>query len=543
VQTLGGFASGRSVKRGLIAALLAACTWAVPATASADTFTPTTTTDGSNGACTPALCTLRDAIAAANLTTGNAVSIPPGHYTLSLGELGVGRDMTITGAGPRTTVVDAQGTSRVFDFSGDFEATLRDVGITGGNASATSPSPAGDGGGILNLANTLHLHRIALTGNTATFGGGGLIAPFESGPVGPVTTIDDSLIAGNTVTGGLVDGQGGGLAVFGDTTITNSTITGNRVSNTGINQGGGIMSAKDAGATDPADLTLLNTTVAGNTIQGVLPSGLTPNFGGGIAGSSLGTTPALTNLTAKNSIVSGNIVDGAPQDCGLVAAASTDHNLSSDSTCLFTDGGSLQNANPLLGPLHDNGGPTDTLALLDKSPATNAGTNAGCPATDQRGTSRPQGPTCDIGAYERVLATDLVLTQAAKARVKRGKPVKYRLTISNRGELTAPGIELADRLPAKTFKARPPSGCKVAGKKRKKGKKGSKRRKRKLRGLNCALGDLAPGASTTLLLKIRSAKRKGALTNQASVTSQLTNSNPAGASSSATVRIRKPKKR
>ena len=53
-----------------------------------------------------------------------------------------------------------------------------------------------------------------------------------------------------------------------------------------------------------------------------------------------------------------------------------------------------------IGPLADNGGPTWTHALLPGSPALDAADDAICPATDQRGTARPQGPHCDIGAFE-----------------------------------------------------------------------------------------------------------------------------------------------
>lgn len=53
-------------------------------------------------------------------------------------------------------------------------------------------------------------------------------------------------------------------------------------------------------------------------------------------------------------------------------------------------------ADPLLGVLGDHGGPTQTIPLLDGSPALDAA--AGCPATDQRGEPRPG--TCDMGAYE-----------------------------------------------------------------------------------------------------------------------------------------------
>src|SRR5207302_4298141 len=52
--------------------------------------------------------------------------------------------------------------------------------------------------------------------------------------------------------------------------------------------------------------------------------------------------------------------------------------------------------------LHDNGGPTQTIALQPGSPAVDAAVLANCPATDQRGVSRPQGAGCDIGAFELV---------------------------------------------------------------------------------------------------------------------------------------------
>src|SRR5262249_50678305 len=64
------------------------------------------------------------------------------------------------------------------------------------------------------------------------------------------------------------------------------------------------------------------------------------------------------------------------------------------------------NTDPQLGPLQNNGGPTQTQALLPGSPAIDAGDNAGCPATDQRGGPRPLDAkvagvaVCDIGAFE-----------------------------------------------------------------------------------------------------------------------------------------------
>jgi hypothetical protein len=57
-------------------------------------------------------------------------------------------------------------------------------------------------------------------------------------------------------------------------------------------------------------------------------------------------------------------------------------------------------ADPLLGPLADNGGFSLTQLPLPGSPAIDGGTTAGCPSTDQRGLPRPAGLSCHIGAVE-----------------------------------------------------------------------------------------------------------------------------------------------
>lgn len=107
--------------------------------------------------------------------------------------------------------------------------------------------------------------------------------------------------------------------------------------------------------------------------------------GSGLTGGFLVNTLLATNAPGGNTF--GTIGDGG-------------YNLSSDNSCNFTNTGSVNNTNPKLGPLADNGGPTPTLALLPGSPAVDAAPLAGAPATDQRGVSRPRGSAPDIGAVE-----------------------------------------------------------------------------------------------------------------------------------------------
>jgi hypothetical protein len=181
--------------------------------------------------------------------------------------------------------------------------------------------------------------------------------------------------------------QGGGLWSGNNATvnITNSTIAGNQaVSADGTSGlGGGIMRTN-------GKINITNSTIASN-IAGFQ--------GGGIVGSTA------TRLT--NSIIANNIANNGGNNWNIKNNCSGSltnggNNLQfapsnpSDQEC----GIGITTANPLLGPLANNGGSTLTLALLTGSPAINAGNNAACPTVDQRGVNRPQGSACDIGAFE-----------------------------------------------------------------------------------------------------------------------------------------------
>jgi HYR domain len=232
--------------------------------------------------------------------------------------------------------------------------------------SGNSASNGGLGGGILNYSQTsgsatLTIVNSTVSGNSAGLGGGGIYNDGEAGSAG--LTVINSTFSGNSATngggGGIINQGPGGSASL---TVINSTFSGNSAA---IGNGGGIY---NSGFNGSATLQI------GSTILNVGPAG-------------------------------GNIVN----DFGTVT--SDGYNLSSD------DGGGFLTATgdqtytpPLIGPLQDNGGPTQTHALLCGSPAIDAGTNFSGSATDQRGVGFARtfndpavanvGDGTDIGGFE-----------------------------------------------------------------------------------------------------------------------------------------------
>lgn len=483
----------------------------------ATNFPVTKTADTNDGTC-DSDCSLREAIVAVNGGSGgDTITVPAGHYILSLGELEIDVGTTINGAGARSTIVDGNGQSRVFDVStGTGEnVTINNLTVTRGVApTGMFAFFAGDGGGILTVGPLLTLNEVAVVGNSAAFSGGGIDAAQET-LIQPAVTINRSTIADNHVTGGAGNGQGGGMTVFGPLTMTNSTVSGNSSENPGLNQGGGVVAGADPDSPNAPTSTLLNVTIAGNSISG---SGV-GDLGGGLSGDNLGG-PVASNLSAKNTIIAGNTVNGATQDCGLVNTVVTSHNLSSDSTCGFGDAGSKQNADPLLRPLQDNSGPTDTRALITGSPAINAGDNNGCPGTDQRGIARPQVAICDIGAFELLFLSDLAVTKSAPATVTLGKSLVYTIKVTNNGPQPAAGVKLTDGLPLAAVSSTPAGLCSGTP-------------------LVCDIGALGVGESRTITVTTRP-KKAGTLTNTAAVTGTYLDPDTANNSATATTKVKKP---
>ena len=261
--------------------------------AAAATFAVTRTDDPAPGACNSD-CSLREAVLAANAGSGgDTIALPAGHYRLAVpgpgedaaatGDLDLTENVTITGAGARSTVVDAQGIDRVLDVASGASATISNITVTGGLT-------AGDGGGIRS-AGVVSLVRDAIVGNRGLGSGGGIES---SGP----TAITESTISGNQAMA-----SGGGLHAGGAAEVQSSTISGNVAGGPGwTGYGGGI----DAGT--GTTLTLKSSTVTNNQ-----------SFNSALSGAGLEPAPA---SEAANTIVAHNVAHSEDQaaaavsDCG-----------------------------------------------------------------------------------------------------------------------------------------------------------------------------------------------------------------------------------
>jgi hypothetical protein len=310
--------------------------------------------------------------------------------------------------------------------AGDGGAAAQATG-TGGSGTGGSGGVAGGGGGI-DSSGQLTITGSTITGNTAGNGGNGSPAPNDQGT---------SIQTGGTGGNGGAGGDGGGIGTFsGSLSITNSTITGNLAGNGGLGAIGGNGPGGDivqggnggnggrggnGGGIDTAGLgssSLLNVTIADNG-AGARQSGAAAGspagtngtagargLGGGLFVFTVGAPAALENTILAANNPDGNCGTNAPSintrvtDGGhnLVFAPPVVQGINAGGACPST----FLSGDPKLGPLQDNLGPTETMALgagsaaIDQVPST----GADCPATDQRGFQRPSGPACDIGAYE-----------------------------------------------------------------------------------------------------------------------------------------------
>jgi hypothetical protein len=292
-------------------------------------------------------------------SSGDSISAAAAIYTENLT---IGINLKLIGASASNTIMDGAARNTVVTIPSP-STTVNVSGFTVRNGLARI------GGGISNFG-TLRINDCTISGNSTTNGnsaGGGI---YNNGAL----TINRSTISGNSQQ---IIGVGGGIANFGILTINTSTIS----DNSGGDGGGG-------GIANSGTLAISSSTISGNSATG---------SGGGIQGTA----------TLQDSIISNNTSGG---NCSGTMT-SNGYNLSSDGSCNFNGTGDLNNTDPKLGPLRNNGGPTQTQTLLSGSPAIDAGNPSGCTdsqghllKTDQRGKPRPDKEDtsgCDMGAYER----------------------------------------------------------------------------------------------------------------------------------------------
>lgn len=235
--------------------------------------------------------------------------------------------------------------------------------------SKISENTSSFGGGTVN-AGMLTITKSTVTLNIASGFGGG-VGTLGGNNLGK-TFIIESTISNNVAT----KDSGGGIGNNGETTVTNSTVSGNSAQNFG----GGLYNYDNS----LAILKINNTTVTNNTAkQGAGLANDDSNIG------QAGTVEVFHTIVANQAL--------GPDCYGDLT--SLNHNLQSGTICDFTGVNDVANQNPLLAPLANNGGPTETHALGVTSPAINAGAATCNVDIDQRGLKRPVG-LCDIGSFE-----------------------------------------------------------------------------------------------------------------------------------------------
>jgi uncharacterized repeat protein (TIGR01451 family) len=423
---------------------------------------------------------LISAITSANSSGGGTLDLATGcTYTLASGSYSgpTGTDglppittaVTVHGEGSTITRTPPGSYFRLLEVTGAGSLTADHLSLLDGNDDSSY------GGGALSNAGTVTLSDVTVSDNVAQSGiGGGAI--YSSGSL----TITGSTLSGNNSmmsNGGAVDANGGSLTVINDTLLNNYADA----------SGGAV-------ATD-ANATLTNDTVADNS-TGTNPGAI--YRGGGIT------------VSLSNTVLDGNVGGNCPPVSGIFADGG--YNLDSDGTCGLHAATDKNDADPQLGSLQANGGPTLTMAPASTSPVVDAiplGVN-GCGTTittDQRGALRPNGTGCDMGAYEYGDVALQSLT-AAPSPVKRKHTLTYTAAVSNAGAADATGVSVTDTVPAgETFKSANVSqgSCSVSAP-----------------TVTCTLGQVASATTPTITIVVKVTAKKGKMLTDTATVSATT---------------------
>jgi LPXTG-site transpeptidase (sortase) family protein len=403
-----------------------------------DYFVDTYEDDVTLSACTlePSDCSLRGAVEKANAAQGaNSIYLPTGTYVLrgeksedknQTGDLDIlqtGGNLAIIGEGSGSTIITNEkisGVDRIFDLP-DF-ASLRTLSIK--NLTIQNGNPGiSDPGGAIRSYGGLVIENVSFMDNTARQGG----AIFFYHPYSAQMLINNATFVNNMA---LLDG--GAIYNWGSAEIKNSLFLGNQAN--GFDVAGILPKIPSSGPRGQPVETQISEERGGAIFNASQLSISTTTFtqnnalkGGAIANNAFGgartqinnatfwaNTSAIHNLSSTTSgtfesikflpvLLSNSILGGSGS--GDNCTSNTDgekfvedlgNNIDNGNTCSLSK--SLVNTDPLLAPIQDNGGPTQTNALKEGSPAIDTGNPATCSFRDQRGLSSIG--KCDIGAFE-----------------------------------------------------------------------------------------------------------------------------------------------
>jgi hypothetical protein len=446
----------------LAACLAMSFAFAAPAAQAATTWIVDTCSEGVSGNSTTG--TLRYAIAnAASGDTIDMTGLACSSISLQTGALAINQDnLTLNGPGMNTLSITGRyngavehdrivqhlghGTLNINNLSMGFGYLYNGAGNANGGciyspgsislnhvtvygcAAKVSAGHWAQGGGVFAKGQLSMDHStlesnlaIGAAGSFARGGGAFVCGAFYS----TYSTIDNNL-AGSTATG--TNGYGGGLNLGGNVAIKGSTISGNW---SGKNHGGvDVFSWSPAAQTvtvanstisgnhaanvigglysNAGTITVQNSTVAFNT-AGTARYGTTAPFSYYAPGLSLAGVGGAMSVTLQSTLIANNTYgSGAEYDLSTAGKDTFTFAGGNNLVRVTHTGVSADGSCPLLGPLRDNGGMTQTHALLTRSPGIDAGSDGMDPQTntpfthDQRGSpfGRVSGATADIGAYE-----------------------------------------------------------------------------------------------------------------------------------------------
>jgi hypothetical protein len=295
----------------------------------------------------------------------------------SNGSSGHGGGIYIQNASPALTNLVVTNNQASANGAGVYVTSLASVRASYSSPSFTnvviSNNTAARGGGLYTQNSSPVLNNVSFLGNTATSGAGGGM----NNQVLNASTDEYSIPLLNSVTFSGNSARGG-AGLFNNHSyplLTNVTFSGNAASI----RGGAVLN-------EGASPTFRNVTFSGNSA----PAGT-----GGAIRNVINASGAVSNPQIYNSISWGNGTDEITSD-GTGSTTVVDSIVQGGFS-----GVNVLNVNPLLAPLANNGGFTQTHALSAGSPAVDAGgVNSVCATNDQRGVTRPQGSACDMGAYE-----------------------------------------------------------------------------------------------------------------------------------------------